>query len=384
MDVTEIYQQYDLPVYRRRNLVLTRGRGALVWDEHGKEYIDCVAGLGVALLGHAHPAVVEAIQQQSEKLVSPSNLFLTEEAAGLLSKLISIAPAGIERGFFCNSGAESVEAALKFARFSTGRKGVICAERAFHGRTMGALSATHKQGYREGFEPLLADFSFVPYNDFAALEFAAGAGTGAVLMEAVQGEGGVHPAWPGYLHQVQELCRSRGMLLIMDEVQTGLGRTGRMFASQHYGLEPDLILLAKGLAGGLPMGAALCSGRINMEAGKHGSTLGGNPLACRAALAVLRVLEEENLPRRAAVLGDRLAQHLAAAAPARVREVRHLGLMLGLELDRPAELFLLRLQEEEGVLALSAGERVIRLLPPLTISDEELERVAEALKRVLS
>ena len=375
---------YESGFYRKRPLVIVRGEGARVWDAEGREYIDCVGGHGVAVVGHANPQVAEAIAAQARKLLVCPGSFCNDVRAELLEELVRIAPAGIARAFLCNSGAEAVEAALKIARLVTGGTRFVAAARGFHARTLGALSVTWRREYREPFAPLLPGVTFVPYNDADALEEALGGGDVAgVVLEIVQGEGGVIPGNGEYLRRAQELCREHGALFIVDEVQTGFGRTGRMFACEHHGLEPDLICVAKGIAGGVPMGAVLIHGRLGpMPPRLHGSTFGGNPLACAAARAAIRFIEEEGLPERAAELGAWFIRELSGLGSSLVREVRGLGLMVGVELRRRVGPYLEALVER-GVLALSAGTTVIRFLPPLVISREELSRVAEVLAEVL-
>jgi len=302
-----------------------------------------------------------------------------------LVRLGNLVP-GMERVFLCNSGTEAVEAALKFARFSTGRSEVVAAMRGFHGRTMGALSATWNKKYRVPFEPLVPDFHHVPYNKPDALEEAITEETAAVLLEAVQGEGGIHPAQADFLETAQRLCRERGALFIVDEIQSGMGRTGKMFAFQHYGIQPDMVTMAKGLAGGIPIGAVLLGERVApLKPGIHGTTFGGNPVAAAAALAALEVMEEEGLPQRAAEIGAYFLERLQAVKSPLIREVRGLGLMLGVELKRKVAPYIQALMEH-GVLALPAGMTVVRFLPPLVIGREEVDKVVEAfeasLKRV--
>jgi [amino-group carrier protein]-gamma-(L-lysyl/L-ornithyl)-L-glutamate aminotransferase len=366
-------------VYPKRPLVIVRGAGARVWDADGHEYIDCVGGQGAANLGHAHPAIVRAVSEQVRRLISCPEIFYNDQRALLLERLAAVAPSGLERAFLCNSGAEAVEAALKFARLSTGRTQVVAAMRGFHGRTMGALSATWTRAYREPFEPLVPGFRHVPYNSLAAMQEAITSETAAVILEVVQGEGGVHPAEPGYLSGVQSLCEERGALLILDEIQTGYGRTGKMFASEHYSVQPDLLLVAKSMAGGLPMGACMIGPRVgSLPPMAHGSTFGGNPLACAAALATLDAMSSDDLPDRAARLGSYLTGKLEGIRSPVVRQVRGLGLMIGIELKVKVTPVLQALQAA-GVLALPAGSTVLRLLPPLVIEREDLDRVAEAI-----
>ena len=382
MDWQALESQYTSGLYAKRPLTVVRGQGALVWDDQGRAYIDCVAGHGVANVGHSHPRVAEAVAEQARRLITCPEMFYNDTRARLLARLGTLVP-GMSRVFLCNSGTEAVEAALKFARFSTGRTGVVAAMRGFHGRTMGALSATWNKKYRTPFEPLVPGFRHVPFNKPAALTQAVDDHTAAVLLEVVQGEGGIHPAQPEFLAQAQALCRERGALLIVDEIQSGMGRTGKMFAFQHFGLAPDMVTMAKGIAGGVPMGAVLLGERVApLKPGIHGTTFGGNPLAAAAALAALTVLEEEDLPRRAATMGGYFLQQLRAIQSPLIREVRGMGLMVGVELKQKVAPVIQALMAE-GVLALPAGLTVVRFLPPLVITREQIDQVVAALTRVL-
>jgi len=382
-EIIGLADRHGSGVYNKQPLVLVRGEGAHVWDADGREYIDCVGGHGVANVGHANPAVIRAVTEQVRRLAICPNGFYNDQRARLLAELIRVAPPGLERAFLCNSGAEAVEAALKFARLSTGRTKVVAAMRGFHGRTFGALSATWRKEYRQPFAPLVPGFEFVPYNRLERMERAVDEETAAVILEVVQGEGGVIPGDGEYLRGVQALCQERGALFIVDEVQTGFGRTGQMFASQHHNLRPDLMCLAKAIAGGLPMGAVLIGPRVGELPRKvHGSTFGGNPLACAAALATIRYIESECLPQRAAELGARLVAELRTIRSPLVREVRGLGLMVAMELKSNASSYLAALADH-GVLALSAGSTVMRFLPPLVISAQELDIVVERVAAVL-
>jgi len=370
-------------VYPKRPLAIVRGQGARVWDADGNEYIDCAGGQGAANLGHAHPAIIEAISRQAAQLITCPEIFYNDRRAELLAALTEVAPAGMARAFLCNSGAEAVEAAIKFARLSTGRIGIVAAMRGFHGRTMGALSATWNKDYRQPFAPLVPGFVHVPYNDLAALDANVCDDTAAVVLEVVQGEGGVHPADPAFLAGAQTLCRERGAMLIVDEIQTGYGRTGKLFASEHYGVEPDLMTVAKSMAGGLPMGACLIGPRVGALAPmSHGSTFGGNPLACAAALATLEVMRTDDLPGRAARLGDHLLARLRTLNSPLIREVRGIGLIVGIDLRVKVTPVLQKLQAL-GVLALPAGSTVLRLLPPLVIEGGDLDRVVDAIGTAL-
>jgi acetylornithine/LysW-gamma-L-lysine aminotransferase len=383
-EVVALEGQYGSGVYPKQPLVLVRGAGARVWDADGREYIDCIGGHGVINVGHCHPAVVEAVQEQVARLMLCPNGFYSEPRARLLAELVRIAPVGLERAFLCNSGAEAVEAALKFARLGTGRQKVVAAMRGFHGRTFGALSATWRKEYRKPFEPLVPGFEFVPYNRPERLARAIDDETAAVILEVVQGEGGVIPGDGEYLRSAQAVCRERGALFIVDEVQTGFGRTGRMFASSHHGLQPDMMTVAKAMAGGVPMGAVLIGaqlGRLPKKA--HGSTFGGNLLSCAAALATIAVIEQEGLPARAAQLGAQLSAGLRGIRSPVVRQVRGMGLMVGMELKGNAAPYLAGLAER-GVLALSAGATVMRFLPPLVISADDIDTVVGHVAEVLA
>lgn len=382
-DLQAIEALHTSGVYQKRDLTIVRGMGARVWDENGHEYIDCISGHGAANLGHCHPAVVSAVEKQAARLITCPEVFHNDQRAQLLARLTSVAPGAMQRAYLCNSGAEAVEAALKFARISTGRTEVISTLRSFHGRTMGALTLTGQKKHRVPFEPLLPDVSQIPYNNIEALRAAVNERTAAMILEVVQGEGGVRPADPDYLHAAQKLCRDHGALLIIDEVQTGLGRTGKMFACEHHKLEPDILCLAKSLAGGLPMGATLLGTRVSvLPSGTHGSTFGGNPLACAAALAVLEVLETEGLHERAAQMGEKMLNSLRTADLPVARAVRGIGLMIGVQLKQRVRPFLQRLQAR-GVLALPAGKTVLRLLPPLVISAEDWDQVSSTVVDVL-
>ena len=377
--------RYEAGGYYKRDIRLVRGEGAVVFDDQSRRYIDCVGGIAVANVGHANSRVAAAIAQQATRLISCPELFHNDVRATYLERLVAALPAGMNRVFLCNSGAEAIEAAIKFARFSTGRTQILAAMRGFHGRTLGALSATWDRHYRAPFEPLVPDYDHLRYNDPTALEAAITDRTAALILEVVQGEGGIHLASTEYLQAAARLCQERGALLIVDEIQTGFGRTGRMWACEHAGITPDLLCLAKGIAGGVPMGATCLGPRVqSIPAGLQGSTFGGNPLACAAAIAVLDELTERRLPERAARLGTHLLEQLQALAATSsiIREVRGLGLMVGIELRERAQPYLKALAER-GVLALTAGNNVIRLVPPLVIEEEQLEQVAAALAEVL-
>jgi len=368
----------------KRGPTFVRGSVATLWDEDGNEYIDCGASFGVGNLGHCNPAIVEAIEAQARELIHVGPVFGTTAKAAFVEKLLSVAPRNLGRVFLSNSGSEAVEAAIKFARASTRRKKIIAAMRGFHGRTMGALSATWRKDFREPFEPLVPGFEHVPFNDIEALRKAIDHDTAAVILEAVQGEGGVHVASPEYLPAAREACDRTGALLILDEVQTGMGRTGRLFAVERWGVEPDLLTLAKSLAGGVPIGATLATEDVERAfQGSHNSTFGGNPLACAAATAAIEYTVRERLWDRADHLGIIGVEKLRGLEAPSVREIRGLGLMIGIELRGKAAPVLQALQEE-GVLAIGGGSCVVRLLPPLVIPNDQWSSALDVLGRTLS
>ena len=380
----ELEDRYQSGVYAKRPITIVRGRGARLWDDTGVEYIDCVGGQGSANLGHAHPAIAKAICDQAQTLITATEIFHNDKRAQLLEKLVGVAPAGMERVYLCSSGAEAIEAALKFARYTTGRTHVLAFVRGFHGRTMGALSATYEPKYREPFLPLVPDFTHVPYDNLAKADAAITDRTAAVIVEPVQGEGGVRPASAEFLQGLQRLCRERGAMLIVDEVQTGFCRTGRMFACEHYDLAPDFLCVAKSIAGGLPMGATLIGPRVKkLEPMLHGSTFGGSPLVCAAAVAALDVMQTERLAERAADVGAYFKGRLERIESPVVREVRGLGLLLGVELRQKVTPYLQALMGK-GVLALPAGPNVLRLLPPLVIEQMDVDTVVDRIDEVLN
>ncbi|QBD81601.1 [LysW]-lysine hydrolase [Ktedonosporobacter rubrisoli] len=384
--IIDLENTYTSGVYSKRPVAIVRGSAALLWDDEGREYIDCVAGHGVASIGHGRSEVAAALAAQAQRIITCPEIVYNDVRARLLERLAQLTPEGLSRIFLCNSGTEAVEGAFKFARLATGRTGIVAALRSFHGRSLGALSATWEPHYREPFAPLLPGVTHVRYNNLDAAREAITEQTAAVIIELVQGEGGVHVATEEYVAGLAALCRERGALLIVDEVQTGFGRTGKLFACQHYNLQPDILCLAKALGGGVPMGA-ICLGPRVTESGRitrgaHGSTFGGNPLACAAALATLDILEHEALPARSAELGAYALARLRELNSPLIREVRGLGLMIGIELGRRVQPYLEKLCER-GVLALPAGPNVLRLLPPLVISREQLDRVIEIIAELL-
>lgn len=371
---------------RRGDVVLARGEGCWVWDADGNRYLDMTAAQGVAMLGHSHPAQVEAITAQAQRLIACPNFFYNDVRAEFAQALVEVLPAHLGHAFLANSGAEAIDGALKFARLATGRTGIVAAMRSFHGRTVGALSVTWEPKYRKPFMPLL-DVDHVPYNNIEKLDAAVTDATAAVILEPVQGEGGVNLGDPEFLRAAQQLCRERGALLIIDEIQTGFGRTGRWFGFEHAGLEPDIICLAKGLGAGFPMGAIAYTGQVReaLYPGAHGTTFGGNPLAAAAGLAAIRTYRDAGLIEQAAARGKYLATQLEAALAdcVLVREIRALGLMVGIELRQKVGPYLKQLMETEQVIALPAGSNVLRLLPPLIISEEEIDMAVGAIRNVV-
>jgi len=382
-DYIALEQQYGLGLYPKRNAVMVRGEGAVLFDEEGKQYIDCAAGIGVANVGHCHPKVVAALQKQVSELMVVPNTLYNDKRSLLLEKLVHAAPQSITHAYLCNSGTEAVEAALKFARVSTGRTNYVTAMRGFHGRTMGAVSATFTKKYRDPFAPLVPGFSYVPLNKIDKLDAAVTEDTAAVMLELVQGEGGVNIADKEYIAAARKICDERGALLIADEIQTGFCRTGRFFASEHYDLQPDMMTTAKALAAGVPMGATLLSDRIKVEPGMHGTTFGGNPIACAAALATIDVLQSEKLAERAMEMGAYFEARLNEKPLSQVRSVRRLGLMIGLELKGKSQPVLEALMQR-GIIALPAGATVVRMLPPLVISKAQIDVVVCHLHELLA
>lgn len=367
-----------IQTYNRQKVVLVRGSGAKVWGSDGKEYLDFVAGIAVNNVGHCHPAVVEAIKRQAETLIHTSNLYYTENQVLLAEELKDLTR--MKRAYFCNSGAESVEAALKLTRRATGKSKIVAAVGSFHGRTLGALGATYKAVYREPFRPL-SEAEFVPYNDPEALKAAVTKETGAVILEPVQGEAGVYVADSDYLRTARQVCDDAGALLVFDEVQTGFGRTGRWFAKEHSRVQPDIMTLAKALAGGLPMGAMLASESVSeaFQKGDHGSTFAGGALVSAAALASIGAIRSENLVQRSEELGAYMRSRLERLAP---REVRGLGLMIGLDLDADCKQVVQKALDR-GVILNNTGDHTLRFIPPLVVTKEQIDGVVKILGEVL-
>jgi len=371
-------------LYQKRDLALVRGDGAVVWDDVGNRYIDCVGGQGSGNLGHANAAVADALARQARTLSFCTELFYNDRRAELYDRLARILPPSLDRIFLCNSGTEAIEGALKFARLATKRTKVVATMRGFHGKTMGALSATWGPEYRELFGPLLEGFSHIPFNKVEALDGALTTETSAFIVELVQGEGGVRPATREFIAEAARLCRERGVLLVVDEVQTGFGRTGTMFAIEQFGIVPDVLCLAKSIAGGIPMGAIAFSRALGeLPKRSHSTTFGGNPLACAAAVAAIDEHLRLGLAAAAADRGRQLHEGLVSIESPRIREVRGLGLIQGIELKENAGPTLKRLQDN-GVLALGAGPTVVRYLPPLVISAEQIDAVIDATRAALA
>jgi acetylornithine/N-succinyldiaminopimelate aminotransferase len=373
---------YVMHTYGRYPIALVRGQGVKAWDADGKEYLDFLGGIAVNLLGHSHPAVVEAIREQAGKLIHCSNLYYSEPAAELAALLVE--NGGLDKVFFCNSGAEANEGAFKLARKYHFRKGskektkIISLSHAFHGRTLGALSATPKPEIQEGFRPLPAGFFHAEAGDIEALKAVMDEQTAAVIVEPVQGEGGITVLPASYLTAVRALCDQFGALLIFDEIQCGLGRTGSFFAYQGVGVRPDIVTLAKGLGGGLPIGAvcATAEAAAGFQPGDHGTTFGGNPVACAAAVATMKTLLSANLVEQAAVMGEYLQSRLAALKakyPTLIKEVRGAGLMIGMELTQPGAPLLAKCHEL-GLLANVTAGTVFRMLPPYVITRDDADR----------
>ena len=325
-DYKALEHDYGIALQAKRDLVAVRGKGSCLYDEAGREYLDFAAGIAVASLGHCHPQLVAAIAQQAETLITCPNIMYNDVRSQLLKKLVEVTPSALTRAYLCNSGAETIEAALKFARLHSGRTNFVSAMRGFHGRTMGAVSATYTPKYREAFQPLIPGFDYVPYNKIEKLDAVVNDNTAAVLLELVQGEGGVNPIQAEYITAVRKICSERGALLIIDEIQTGFCRTGKFFACEHFDLQPDILCVAKAMGGGVPIGATLIIDAIKIEPGLHGTTFGGNPLACAAALAAIDVYQSDNLAQRAAELGagDQVVKRSAVGDRAPSRQCHRL------------------------------------------------------------
>lgn len=389
--VKAAYADHVMLTYRRAEVAFERGSGCHLFDTEGNQWLDCLAGIAVCGLGHAHPAIVAAVSEQATRLMHTSNLYYIPPQAEVARELTALS--GMDRAFFCNSGAEAIEACLKIARKwgkleRGGASGIVAALDSFHGRTMGAISATGQEKYRRPFEPMVPGFTHVPYGRVELLADAVGPETVAVVLEPIQGESGVRIPPDGYLREVRQICDERGILLILDEIQTGLGRTGIWFEHQREGIVPDLMALAKTLGGGFPMGACLARepyGSV-LEPGDHASTFGGNYLACAASLAFLSTMKQERLVDHAARMGAHAMaslRRLADLYPRRIREVRGRGLMIGIELSDGSAQALNAQLFARRVLANAVGDSVLRILPPLVITKQEIDQFVDALEQAL-
>ena len=380
-------KKYVFQNYGRQPVVLDHGEGTRVWDTDGKEYLDFVGGLAVNVLGHAHPVVAAAVAEQARQLIHTSNLYYTTPMIALAKLLVE--NSCLDRVFFCNSGAEAIEAAIKLARrfgydTKNGAYEIIATQDGFHGRTMGAVAATGTARYRDPFQPLAPGFSHVPWNDLDAIKAATTDKTVAVLLEPIQGEAGVNLPAPGYLKGIREWCDERGLLLILDEIQTGIGRTGTLFAYEQEGVEPDIMCLAKGLAGGVAIGAMLAREEIakHLVPGDHGTTFGANPLATATGLAALGFIIENKLPEQAARASERLMARLRSMEDRLpvVTEVRGRGLLIAVGLSKDVSADVVAAARERGLLANNVRPNAVRLMPPLTVTDDEIDRACDILE----
>lgn len=383
----DIENKYDSGIYTKHQVVMVRGQGATVWDDQGRSYIDCVVGYGVATLGHSHPDVVKAIKDQADKLIVMPQSIPNDKRAEFLQELVSVLPDGLERVFLCNSGTEAMEAAKKFAITGTGRNRFVSMKRGFSGRSLGALAFTWEPKYREPFGDAVdnRNVDFITYGDLEQLRAAVTEETAAVIMEPVQGEGGVRPASIEFLQEARRITKEKGALLILDEIQTGFCRTGKMFACEHSGVTPDGMTLAKAMAGGVPIGAFAMTQEVaqKMPGGGHGTTFGGNPLSMAAGTAAIRAMKREGLAEQACEKGAYMMDKLRAIDSSKIREVRGLGLMIGVELKEKSAPYIHALEHDEGVLTLAATPLVVRFLPPATITKEQIDQVVAAFERVL-
>jgi acetylornithine/LysW-gamma-L-lysine aminotransferase len=374
-------------LYQRFPVTIEKGLGSHVWDINGKEYIDCMGGYGVALVGHRNQRVVNAIKSQLEKIITVHSSIYNKTREEFLENLIKIAPKKLTQVHLNNSGAEAVEAAIKFARKFTGKKGMVAMNGSYHGKSLGALSVTFNPKYRKSFEPLIESVSFAPYGNIDALRSTVTDETGFVILEPIQGESGIHVPPDGFLQDVRKLCDERSILLIFDEIQSGFGRTGKMWAGEHWNTAPDIMCLAKGIAGGVPMGATLVRSDILacMQKGEHSSTFGGNPLSCAAGIGAIQALTKDGLVENAAKMGKIFIDELERLKEKHkiIREVRGKGLMIGVELKFEVKDILLE-GIQKGVLLLYSGKNIIRLLPPLVITEEDITKVIEILDVLLS
>ena len=374
-------------LYQRFPVTVEKGLGSHVWDVDGKEYIDCMGGYGVAIVGHRNERVVNALKSQLEKIITVHSSLYNKTREEFLNTLIGVAPHGLTQVHLNNSGAEAVEAAIKFARKFTGKKGMVAMNGSYHGKSMGALSLTFNPKYRKMFQPLVEKTSFAKFGNIESLRETVDDDTGFVILEPIQGESGIRVAPDGFLQEVRKLCDDKGILLIFDEIQSGLGRTGRMWASEHWNTAPDIMCIAKGIAGGVPMGATLVKPEILavMGKGEHSSTFGGNPLSCAAGTATLQALTQDGLIENAEKMGRRLREGLERLKEKHkiIREIRGKGLMIGVELKFEVKDILLD-GIKNGVLILYSGRNILRFLPPLVISEDDITKVLETLDILLA
>jgi len=373
-------------IYQRFPVTVERGLGAHVWDIKGKEYIDCMGGYGVALVGHRNPRVVKALQDQLEKIITVHSSFYNKTREEFLENLIKIAPKVLSQAYLNNSGTEAVEAAIKFGRKFTGKTGMVAMNGSYHGKSFGSLSLTFSPKYRKSFEPLVEKVSFSPFGDIEALRSTVNADTGFIILEPIQGESGIHVAPDGFLQDVRKLCDEKGILLIFDEIQSGLGRTGKMWAGEHWNTTPDIMCLAKGIAGGVPMGATLVRPDILacISKGEQSSTFGGNPLSCAAGTATIQALTQDRLVENATKMGNKFREGLERLKEKHriIREIRGKGLMIGVEMKFEVKDILFD-GITNGILFLYSGKNILRLLPPLVISESDIDKTLEVLDAVL-
>lgn len=373
-------------IYQRFPVTIERGLGAHVWDINGKEYVDCMGGYGVALVGHRNPRVVKALQDQLEKIITVHSSLYNKTREEFLENLIKISPKGLNQVYLNNSGTEAVEAAIKFARKFTGKPGMVAMNGSYHGKSFGSLSLTFNPKYRKSFEPLVQKVSFSSFGDIEALRSTVNSDTGFVILEPIQGESGIHVAPDGFLQDVRKLCDEKGILLIFDEIQSGLGRTGKMWAGEHWNTTPDIMCLAKGIAGGVPMGATLVRPDILacISKGEQSSTFGGNPLSCAAGTATIQALTQDGLVENAVKLGKKFQEGLERLREKHkiIREIRGKGLMIGVEMKFEVKDILFD-GIANGILFLYSGKNILRLLPPLVISESDIDKALEVLDAIL-
>ena len=379
--------QYLGNLYQRFPVTIEKGLGAHVWDTNNKEYIDCMGGYGVALVGHRNERVVNAIKSQIDKIITVHSSLYSKTREEFLETLFKVAPKGLTQAHLNNSGAEAIEAAMKFARKFTGKKGMVAMNGSYHGKSMGALSITFNPKYRKSFQPLIDGVTFSPFGDIESLRSKIDSDTGFIILEPIQGESGIHVAPDGFLQDVRKICDENGILLIFDEIQAGLGRTGRMWASEHWNTVPDILCIAKGIAGGVPMGVTMVRPDILdcISKGEHSSTFGGNPLSCAAGTATLQALTQDGLINNAEKMGEKFRTGLESLKEKHnvIREIRGKGLMIGIELKFEVRDILME-GIEKNLLLLYSGRNILRLLPPLVITEQDVTRSLEILDELLT